>query len=119
MKKGIANYIILIATVVTMLTPRGGVFWYDDGNGVHKETYYNLKMTRVVKNAQNKGLEGEYWVREDGCKMFGDYIIVAADYNTHPYGSVVKTSRGEGIVLDTGEFAKTNHEQIDIATNWR
>ena len=32
-------------------------------------------------------------------------------------GGVV-SSLGKGIVLDTGDFAKNNPEQVDIATNW-
>lgn len=80
------------------------------------ETWYNLRMNRVVSNANNKlGYSSPYWVREDGCKMYGNYIIVAADYNYHPYGSLVMTSRGIGIVLDTGAF---KGEQYDLAVNW-
>lgn len=81
----------------------------------HQETYYNLRMNRVVNNANNLGIPSPYWVREDGCKMYGNYIIVAADYNYHPYGSLVVTSRGVGIVLDTGTF---KGDIIDIATSW-
>ena len=54
-----------------------------------KETYYNLKMDRVVENMRKNGYEGEYWVREDGCKMFGDYIIIAANLSLRPRGSLV------------------------------
>jgi len=84
----------------------------------HKETYYNLSMKKVVSNAQNRGIEGEYWEREDGAKMLGDYIMVAADQKIHPYGSLVNTSLGMGIVVDTGTFIMTNPQQIDIAVNW-
>lgn len=83
-----------------------------------EETYYNLNMNRVVSNMHNMGFEGEYWVRDDGVKMFGDYVMVAADLDVHPRGSLVETSLGTGIVCDTGEFAKTNHHQLDIATSW-
>lgn len=96
------------------LTASGGVCFY---NG-HKETYYNLPMTAVVNIAHANGIEGEYWVNSDGCKMLGDYIIVAADQSIHPYGSLVETSLGTGIVLDTGSFIFTNSEQLDLATNW-
>ncbi len=96
------------------LTASGGVNYYGD----QKETYYNLNMSRVVDNAQNAGLEGEYWVREDGVKMYGDYVIVAANQDVHPYGTTVDTSLGEGIVLDTGTFATGNPTQVDIATEW-
>lgn len=96
------------------LTRSGGVNYY----GEQKETYYNLNMSRVVSNAQGNGLDGEYWVREDGAKMFGDYVIVAANQEVYPYGSTVETSMGTGIVLDTGEFANGNPTQLDIATDW-
>lgn len=93
------------------------------GRGVNygpsgKETYYNLNMNGVVRIMRGLGYTGEYWVREDGCKMLGDYIIVAANLNLHPRGSIVETSLGEGIVCDTGGFAKRNPTQIDIATTW-
>lgn len=80
------------------------------------ETWYNLRMSKVVSNAESKlGYSLPYWIREDGCKMYGNYIIVAADYNYHPYGSLVMTSRGIGIVLDTGTF---KGEQFDLAVDW-
>lgn len=96
------------------LTKSAGVNYY----GEQKETYYNLNMSRVVSNAQNSGLEGDYWVRDDGAKMFGDYVIVAANQDVHPYGTTVETSLGTGIVLDTGGFAAGNPTQVDIATDW-
>lgn len=102
------------AMVTGILTKRGGVNYFDG----HKETYYNLPMKKVVSNAQNKGIEGNYWEREDGAKMLGDYIMVAADQSIHPYGSLVETSLGTGIVVDTGTFIQTNPQQIDIATTW-
>ena len=97
------------------LTKSGGVYYGPSG----KETYYNLNMSGVIANAQNMGIEGEYWVREDGCKMYGDYIICAADLNIHPRGSLVESSLGTCIVLDTGGFA-TNGSGValDIAVNW-
>ena len=98
------------------LTKSGGVYYGPSG----KETYYNLNMNGVVSNAQNMGIEGEYWVREDGCKMYGEYIICAADLNTHPRGSLVESSLGTCIVLDTGGFA-TNGSGValDIAVDWK
>ena len=97
------------------LTKSGGVYYGPSG----KETYYNLNMSGVVSIAQSQGIEGEYWVREDGCKMYGDYIICAADLNVHPRGSLVESSLGTCIVLDTGGFA-TNGSGValDIAVDW-
>ena len=39
-------------------------------------------------------------------KMLGDYVIVAADLNKYPRGSIVDTSLGQGIVCDTGVLRK-------------
>ena len=85
---------------------------------IGSETYYNLDMSGIVARLQRKGYEGEYWVREDGCKMFGNYIMVAASYELHPYGSIVETSLGYAIVCDTGGFVEWNPTGIDIATTW-
>ena len=75
-------------------------------------------MNGVVSNAQAQGIQGEYWIREDGVKMYGDYVIVAANLDTHPRGSTVETSLGTGIVLDTGGFAASDPNQVDIAVDW-
>ena len=96
------------------LTPSGGVYYY----GNQRETYYNLPMDGVIQQARNFGIEGEYWVRDDGVKMYGDYVIVAANRDVHPIGSLVETSLGTGISLDTGAFAAGNPTQVDIATSW-
>ena len=97
-----------------ILTASKGVNYY----GEQKETYYNLNMDGVISIAQSQGIDGEYWVREDGVKMYGDYVIVAANLDTHPRGSLVETSLGTGIVLDTGGFAASDPNQVDIATDW-
>ena len=96
------------------LTAEGGTFTFEG----HTETYYNLDMSVVVQVAQSKGIAGEYHVRSDGAKMLGDYIMVAACYDVHPYGSLVNTSLGMGIVVDTGGFVAWNPAGIDIATTW-
>lgn len=89
------------------LTRSAGVNYYN-GN---KETYYNLNMSGVVANAQNMGIDGSYWVRDDGVKMYGDYVIVAAQMDK---GSIIQTSLGTGIILDYCQAGN-----IDIATTWR
>ena len=83
-----------------------------------KETYYNMNMNGVIKIMRSMGNNDQYWVSADGAKRLGNYVIVAANLNTHPRGSIVDTSLGKGIVCDTGGFAKKNAEQIDIATSW-
>ena len=84
----------------------------------YRETYYNLPMGKVCSIATDRGIEGNYWEREDGAKMFGQYVIVATNWSLHPYGSIVETSLGEGIVLDTGTFINTYPEDYDLAVTW-
>ncbi|MBQ3291758.1 MAG: hypothetical protein IJH43_05230 [Mogibacterium sp.] len=97
-----------------VLSPGRGVNYGPSG----KETYYNLNMSGVVSIMRSMGNTDEYWVRDDGCKMLGDYIMVAANLNLRPRGSIVETSLGDAIVCDTGGFAKKNPTQIDIAVTW-
>ena len=85
---------------------------------IGKETYYNLPIGGVVRTMRNLGYsesEYPYWVRSDGCKMLGPYIMVAANFNHFPRGSVVECSRGVALVCDTGHLG-WNH--LDIATQW-
>lgn len=118
MKKILMILLILLMTVpvkAKTLNSYDGVNYY---NG-RKETYYNLKMDRIIEKAQAHGIYGAYWVREDGVKMYGHYVIIAAPFDVYPYGSIVEsTSLGDAIVLDTGEFAKANKQQIDVAVTW-
>lgn len=84
-----------------------------------KETYYNLPMNGVISIMRSMGNTDKYWVRSDGCKMLGDYIMVAADLSKHPRGSIIQTSLGEAIVADTGDFVKNGSGvSVDIATAW-
>lgn len=101
-----------------VLTKSKGVNYNANGN---KETYYNLNMSGVVNIMRNSGFSEEeypYWVRDDGVKMLGDYVMVAASFSVHPRGSIVETSLGTGIVCDTGSFANSNPNQLDIAVDW-
>jgi 3D (Asp-Asp-Asp) domain-containing protein len=61
----------------------------------------------------------DYWVRSDGTKMFGNWVMIAADLSVYPKGSLVETSLGTGIVVDTGDFV-TNGSGVsfDIAVTW-
>lgn len=97
---------VLNRTLGTVIGPSG------------KETFYNLDMSGVIAIMQSMGYYADYCVREDGVKMYGDYIMVAANLNIRPKGTLVQTSLGMGIVVDTGGFAATNPYQLDIATTW-
>ena len=82
------------------------------------ETFYNLDMSGVIGIMQNIGYDYSYWVRSDGVKMFGDYVMVAADLSIRPRGSLIPTSLGMGIVCDTGGFVSWDNTRLDIATTW-
>ena len=98
----------------SVLTASSGVNYF----GNQRETYYNLDMSGCIQIMRDMGNTDEYWIREDGCKMLGDYIMVAANLNVHPRGSLVETSLGTGIVVDTGGFAESDPYQVDIAVTW-
>ena len=101
----------------TVLSKSHGVVYGPTG----KETYYNLDMSGVVSIMRNMGFSSEdypYWVREDGCKMLGPYIMCAANLDRFPRGTTVESSLGTCLVCDTGSFAASNPTQLDIATNW-
>lgn len=118
-KQSLINLIAQInGTFDERLTRVNGVF-KDGPSG--KETFYNLNMNTVVGYMRDLGFSEEeypYWVREDGAKMLGDYIMVAADLNIRPRGTIIDTSLGKAIVCDTGSFVETNPEQVDIAVDW-
>ena len=107
------NVIRILTTLFAItLTAKAGTVTF---NG-HKETWYNLPMNRCVARAQNMGIPAEYWVREDGVKMFGHWVIVAAHPSKIRY-TRLETSLGEGIILDF-HTTYNDPELIDIATAW-
>ena len=82
------------------------------------ETYYNLNMTGCVWWMRNHGYDAQrypYWVRDDGCKMLGSYIMAAANLRHWPKGSIVESSLGWCIIVDTGYLSWS---QLDIAVSW-
>lgn len=95
------------------LTADLGVFYGPSG----KETYYNLPMEGVIKIMKDAGYYMDYAVREDGVKTYGGYVMIAADLNKYPRGTLLETSLGKGLVCDTGEFVNTD-VVIDIAVDW-
>lgn len=120
--KRIVIFLIVMGCLV-LLTPmsaqakklnkRDGVNMFEG----HKETYYNLPMDKVLERAdRNFGRHHKKWIRDDGCKMYGPFIIVAGAVDR--YGEIVMTSLGEAIILDTGTFALKNPDQIDVAVDW-
>lgn len=99
------------------LTRTRGVFKGPSG----RETYYNLEMREVVARMRRMGFsekEYPYWVRSDGVKMLGRYVMVAANLKIRPRGSTLMCSLGEAIVCDTGGFVKHYPKGLDIAVDW-
>lgn len=91
-----------------------GVFYGPSG----KESFYNLNMSGVVRRMRTLGYTYPYWVRNDGVKMLGDYVMVAADLSIRPKGTVLPTSLGQAIVCDTGEFVHYDRMALDVAVDW-
>ena len=83
-----------------------------------KETYYNLNMSGCISIMNGRGFNEPYWVRSDGVKMYGYYVMCAAGLSIRPKGSIVESSNGLAIVVDTGGFAARNPRQLDIAVTW-
>ncbi len=95
---------------------RGALHSTDSRGVVHRETYYDLEMGRVMRSC---GQGGRYTVRFDGMKIDAEgYIIIAANYARYPKCSIVETSAGPGRVYDTGGFALHHPDGFDLATDW-
>lgn len=111
-----ASLILATSAQAKTLNKRDGVNYY---NGT-KETYYNLDMSKIYERAdRNFGSHHKKWTRSDGVKMYGPYIVLAVPFDVYPYGTTdIETSLGLGVALDTGAFAETNKNQIDVAVDW-
>lgn len=86
-----------------------------------RETYYNLRMDNCVAFMRELGydeLTYPYWIRDDGAKMLGLYVMCAANWKTRPKGTIIPTSLGDAIVVDTGEFVKDYPNGVDLAVDW-
>ena len=86
-----------------------------------RETYYNLPMGGCIKTMRNHGYDEEHypvWTRDDGAKMFGKYVMIAANWKIRPLGTILETSMGWAIVVDTGEFVSEYPYGVDIAVDW-
>ena len=86
-----------------------------------RETYYNLYMGNCVNYMRELGYDEinyPYWVRDDGAKMLGNYVMCAANWKTRPRGTIIPTSLGDAIVVDTGEFVSDYPNGVDLAVDW-
>ena len=75
-------------------------------------------MSGCISIMNGRGFNEPYWVRSDGVKMYGYYVMCAAGLSIRPKGSIVESSNGLAIVVDTGGFASRNPRQLDIAVTW-
>ncbi len=83
-------------------------------NAPELAAFYQYDGDKVVEGTKISDME--YWVREDGVQMIGDYVAVATDViarksygvkdnmagwqgGTYNYGDVVETTLGKGIVM--------------------
>lgn len=83
-----------------------------------RETYYNLPMQGVINIMRRNGYDAErfpYWVRDDGVRMLGDYIMLAGRVGQFERGTIVQCSLGEGIICDYG-YLEWNG--VDVAVVW-
>lgn len=99
------------------LNRRDGVCYGPSG----RETYYNLDMKPVVQRMRRLGYSAEeypYWVRSDGVKMLGPYVMVAANFRIRPRGTILECSLGTAIVCDTGGFIRWAPRGLDVAVDW-
>lgn len=86
-----------------------------------RETYYNLYMGNCVNYMRELGYDEityPEWVRDDGAKMLGNYVMCAANWKTRPRGTIIPTSLGDAIVVDTGEFVADYPNGVDLAVDW-
>ena len=100
------------------LTRSGGIYFDEWG---HRESYYNLDMSYCIAMMRDLGYDEvnyPYWIRDDGCKMLGPYIMIAANFDWYPKGTLLEFSLGTGIVVDTGTFIYEWPDGIDVCVNW-
>lgn len=86
-----------------------------------RETYYNLPMQGCINKMRSLGYDEEeypYWIRDDGAKMLGRYVMIAANWKIRPLGTILETSLGWSIVVDTGDFVAEYPYGVDIAVDW-
>ena len=111
--KGVRSITLFSTFLAVVLTAKMGRIAFNN----HTETWYNLRMNKVIERADAYyGLSDVYAVREDGVKTYNDFVICAADWSVYPYGSLIETSLGTGIVLDAHTAKDKN--LVDIATSW-
>lgn len=99
------------------LTRSGGTFPGPSG----LETWYNLRMGVCISNMRAMGYDVEtypYYIREDGAKMLGEYVMCASNNKVRPKGTIIETSLGMAIVVDSCEAANSTPSLLDLCVDW-
>lgn len=110
------------------LTAPAGYIKYTGADGrLTKETWCNLNPNNLAKlMREDHGIELDYWIREDGVYMYGDYVMVAADIPhmdgtqqeaEYRKGDLVQTSLGTGMVVDLcgmAESTRKGNTEVDV-----
>ena len=113
-----------------LCAPLGRIYYKGKDGRYTKETWCNLKTSELVANMKNQhNLDLEYWVRDDGVCMYGDYVMVATDVPhmdgtekdaEYHYGDLVETSLGTGMVVDyceKAEYTRKGWTHDDVYTS--
>lgn len=115
--------------------PAGFIKYTGADGRLTKETWCNLNPNNLAKlMREDHGIELDYWIREDGVYMYGDYVMVAADIPhmdgtqqeaEYRKGDLVQTSLGTGMVVDLCGMAESTRKGntdvevwYDIYTAW-
>lgn len=87
----------------------GGIKYLGKDGRITKETWCDLNPNNLARLMRKQGIDLDYWIREDGVYMYGDYVMVAADIPhmdgtqqaaEYRKGDLVETSLGTGMVVD-------------------
>lgn len=118
------------------LTGGAGTVVYTGADGrLTKETWCDLNPNNLARlMREDHGIELDFWIREDGVYMYGDYVMVAADIPhmdgteqaaEYRKGDLVQTSLGTGMVVDLCGMAELTRKGqtdydvwYDIYTDW-
>lgn len=87
----------------------GSNTYYAKDGRCTRETWCDLDPSNLANLMRKQGIDLDFWIREDGVYMYGDYVMVAADIPhmggarqeaEYRKGDLVETSLGTGMVVD-------------------
>lgn len=110
-----------------LTAPAGFIKYVGEDGRLTKETWCNLNPNNLAKLMREQhGIELDFWIREDGVYMYGDYVMVAADIPhmdgtqqeaEYRKGDLVQTSLGTGMVVDLcgmAELTRKGNTDVDV-----